>query len=343
MSDTITIFGKEIPVVHERRNIHDLLFYEQNPRVYSKLQEKKLSVDETEKQKYIEKMMLKEPSAKKLISAIQHHGGIIDPIVVNYKTREVLEGNSRLAALRKLSSDNPTEEKWQTALCMVVSGLDQGQIDSYLHQIHVEGKTPWQPYEKAHMAYKRVVIDETPIEEYSQTVNETRQAVEKQIETIHLMSDNNDTRRARWSYYEVLVKNRQISKYCNDSPEFKKFILDEIKNQQEGAESFKAQDMRNKLPDILSKRKTLKKFMNNEKTLDDAYQMAKPSSALKDIKNARDHIGKIEQSNLEKLDLSDLGAVKQGIKKCNKAIERLSNMVKTIEENKNKEKMSGGL
>ena len=345
MSDTttITILGKEILVVHTRMNIHDLLFYEYNPRIYSKLQENNILADGVDKQQRIQEMMLKESSVKNLIPAIKHQEGITDPIWVKYETHEVLEGNSRLVALRKLSADNPNEEKWKTAPCMLVSGLDQDRIDAYLHQIHVKGKTHWQVYEKAHMAYKRVVIDETPIEEYSQTVGETKPTIEKQIKIIELMKKNGDTTREHLSYYEVLLTTKPIKSAFQENNDFKNFILGKIKNQREGQESFTSGEMRNKLPDILSKRKTLKKFMNNEKTLDDAYQMAKPSSALKDIKNARDHIGKIEQSNLEKLDLSDLGAVKQGIKKCNKAIERLSNMVKTIEENKNKEKMSGGL
>lgn len=157
-TSSITILGKEISYVSEQKDIHELHFYEENPRVYSKLQENPFFENAEDKQRFVQKQMEKETSVKKLIEEIKRQGGILEPIVVLYPSK-VLEGNSRLAALRKLNKDEPYEEKWQTVPCRLLNNLAEEEIDAYLHQIHVQGKTEWSPYEKAYKTYKRVEQD----------------------------------------------------------------------------------------------------------------------------------------------------------------------------------------
>lgn len=328
---SITILNREIPYVLEQMNIHDLHFYEENPRIYSKLQENPFFEKADEKQHFVQMQLEKESSVKKLVEEIKRQGGILEPIIVMYPST-VLEGNSRLAALRKLSKNEPHEEKWKTVPCHLVSDLSDEEIDAYLHEVHVKGKTEWLPYEKAYKTYKRVEEDGVSIEEYGKRTGETEQAIKKQIKTIRLMKENKDRNREHWSYYDVLVTNRIIKENLESVPDFKKFILNKIKRQKEGGEEFTAMEMRQKLPAVLEKPKVLNKFMANKETLEDAYMKAKVSNALKDVRNAHEYLKRIDRKALANLEQSGLGAVAQEVRRCKKEVNRLEKAIESVRE-----------
>ena len=329
----ISILGENIPVEEKKMNIHDLIFYKDNPRVYSKLQEKVSHNQKAkEEQEFIQEMMENEASVQNLIPEIRLQGGLVEPITVLHRNNAVLEGNSRLAAMRILNKRNPNDERWKTISCRLVSKLKDEQIDAYLHQIHVRGKTPWQPYEKAHKTYKRVELDGVSLSVYAKSVGESESELGNQIEIIKLMKENNDNNREHWSYYELLVKNRAISKCFNDNENFRSFILEKVKKQKEGEEDFTSGEMKKKLPAIILKSKILKRFIDNKEEINDAYQKAKSSGPLSDVKSACNYLKKIEKKNMKKLDRSNLGAVEQEIKKCGREIERLKKMVNTVKE-----------
>ena len=104
MTDNIIkILGKDIPYVDEPKDIYQLKFYEKNPRVLSKLvREESLAGSREEKQQVLEKALIQESSVKNLMKTIKEHGGLMEPLIVQGSTKDVLEGNSRLAALRTL-------------------------------------------------------------------------------------------------------------------------------------------------------------------------------------------------------------------------------------------------
>lgn len=329
---TISILGEDIDVEQRQMSIHDLSFYKDNPRVYSKLQENSAFHNQKDEQRHIQEMMKNEPSVQNLIPEIRQQGGLLEPIMVLHKTNSVLEGNSRLAAMRILNEEDPHNERWQTIPCRVVSNLKEEQIDAYLHQIHVKGKTPWQAYEKAHKTYKRVENDEVPLSTYANSVNESENELKKQIKTIKLMKQNKDNVRAHWSYYNILVRNRIISQHFNYNKDFRNFILKKVKKQKEGQEDFTAMEMRDKLPAILLKPKILKRFLEDKESLDDAYQKARSSNALSDVKKACGYLQKVEKKSMQKLERSSLGAIEQEIRKCGREVERLKNMVNSVRQ-----------
>ena len=74
--------------------------------------------------------------------------------MVRHDTMEVIEGNSRLAAYKKLyDAEEEERDQWEFILCQIVSSLTKEQLAAYLHQLHVKGKTNWTAYEKANFAY----------------------------------------------------------------------------------------------------------------------------------------------------------------------------------------------
>ena len=112
---------------------------------------------------------------------IKHHGGVTEAVLVIQNTLDVIEGNSRLAALRKLSREDPDNQRWTTIPCKIVSELTPPQLDSYLHQTHVISITPWTAYEKANLAYKRIVEDNESVEEYAKNISESVQAIKNEF------------------------------------------------------------------------------------------------------------------------------------------------------------------
>ncbi len=333
MTKTITILKQEISFEVEQMDTNDLSFFVDNPRIYSKLQGDTLFGglnENAEKKEYIKEKMWEEQSVKNLIPEIKRHGGLINPILVKYSTREVIEGNSRLAAYLKLRQETPTDEKWHKILCHVVSDLTNEQTYAYLHGEHVKGKTPWKAYEKAYMAYKYVVLDDEPLADYAKVVGETKNEINKQISIILLMKDNNDKKTENWSYYDVLVRIKKIAEPLKLKPEVKKFILREIKNQSVGNESFTAQDLRNKFPTILSKPKILKKLMSGNMSFQNAHYHAKSNKPLESIKAARAFIKGIELPDIEGLEVSKLNVLEAEIRRCNQDIDRLEKMIKKV-------------
>ena len=154
---TIAIMGQSVPARHEQMEIDQLHFLPDNPRVYASIREMPGFTDLTseEKQVRIYDHLLQEPSVKNLIPEIKRDGGLQEPIIVRHDTRQVIEGNSRLAAYRKLREETG-DEKWTHIRCLVVSSLTDVQQTRLLGQIHLHGRTEWSPYAKALFCFRWV-------------------------------------------------------------------------------------------------------------------------------------------------------------------------------------------
>ena len=100
--------------------------------------------------------LLQEPSVKNLIPEIRRDEGLQDPITVRHDTWQVIEGNSRLAAYRKLAEESDGDQ-WTHIRCLVVTSLTDDQQTRLLGQAHLHGKTDWSPYAKALFCFRWVV------------------------------------------------------------------------------------------------------------------------------------------------------------------------------------------
>lgn len=331
--ETITIFDKKISVTHEKKDIHELKYFEENPRVFSCIFGEDKPKEDDKLQTLIEAKMLEQPSVKNLIPQIKTHGGLLEPILVRYDTKQVIEGNSRLAAFRSLYKDTK-DEKWATIPCNCVSGLTEEEQDAYLSQIHIKGKTSWSAYEKANFAYIRKEKG-VPSEEISRRSSVTDNEIEKQIKVVESMKQNNDKDASHFSYYDVIVRTQKINQADND---VKDFILSKIKTMKEEYEEgngFTALDLRTKLPIVLGKKKALKKFMEGKTTLDAAYQNSRLSNPLKKVKAATDKIEDIKKIEICSLEKSEINALLANIKRLSKEVIRIKGMIEKVKDEKN--------
>ena len=289
------ILGETIQLTNDYLEISNLKFLKDNPRVYACTHGEPNFDDLTdeEQQDKIFQKLLQEPSVKNLKPEVKRHDGLMEPILVRHDTQEVIEGNSRLAVYRQLQQEK-AEGEWGLIPCDIVSSLTDEQQAAFLNQIHVKGKTSWSAYEKANFAFVRF-HREISIKKIAETFGETELEIKKRVEIISKMQENGDNDISHFAYYDVLVRNRQISVSITDNIELRDFLLKNIKelSPDDSEVEFTSQDLRDKLPTIISKPKVLKKYINGTVTLDEGYQDAKISGAHERVKQAHQRLSDI--------------------------------------------------
>ena len=330
MSDgqqSITIMGERIPTTYQELPVVKLRYLKKNPRVYSSvfgIGKIDMNMPGEELQTHIHEVMVKQPSVKNLKRKIKSQNGLMDPILVREDTLEVVEGNSRLAAYSLLEIEEPGS--WQTIPCFTVCTLTDEQLDAYLNQMHVDGKTPWTPYEKANIFYVRH-HEETPavpIEEIARRFETTKLEVDKQINIVKLMRENNDHDQSKFSYYGQVIKSQKLLKAFESNPGLREDVIRKIGRESPG---FKASELRDQLPIIAGKPKLLRKFIEDSEPLEDIYNDARPSKPHMSIRKSKDRVKSITAKDLKNLEKSDLAALEIEVKRLRQSVERLSNMI----------------
>lgn len=320
---TIAIMGQDIPARYEQIPVKQLHFLPDNPRVYAAIREMADFHDLTpdEKQLRIYKRLLQESSVKNLIPEILRDSGLQDPIIVRWDTQEVIEGNSRLAAYRKLNED-PNDDRWTHIRCLVVKTLTDDQQTRLLGQSHLHGKTEWSPYAKALFCFRWVVEEQQDVAILADLSGFTSAEIKKNVKIIELMQKNDDNTLSNFSYYNVLVRTRAISNAIENSKPLRDTLLSQIKS-----EDFTAQEMRERLPTIIAKPKILRKYQKGEVSLEDAYDRAKISGAEQQLKKIRDGLDDIERDDITPLEHHEVRAVQQVVRQIRQRLKRVSDMV----------------
>ena len=253
---------------------------------------------------------------------IRRDGGLQDPIIVRHDTGQVIEGNSRLAAYRKLSEDTSGDDSWARIPCLVVSKLTDNQQARLLAQTHLTGKTDWSPYAKALFCFRWVVEQKRDLSSLHALSGIRPAEINKDVSIIQFMRDNNDNKLSHFSYYNVLVRNRAISTAITEDTALKDILLPQIK-----AEAFTAQEMRQRLPTVIAKPRILRKFQNGDIHLEEAYDRAKISGAEQRLKKIRGDIDDIELEDLASLQYHEVKAIEQVVRHIGQGLRRVTKMV----------------
>lgn len=222
----IRIDGKDI-VAEEKDIAQDsLLFYAENPRIKSIIESE---YGDNPSQNQIETKIKTLESVKELRRSIIANDGLLEPIIV--KDNVVLEGNSRLAAYRLLSANDPI--KWGKIRATVLpSSVTDEDVFSMLGTLHIVGKTPWSPFEQAGYLKRRVTTSRKPIDAIAEELGLKKSSAKEYISTYDMMIDNDDLEVTKWSYYHELVKNGNISRANENYPQYSIIdtVVDRIKN-----------------------------------------------------------------------------------------------------------------
>ena len=325
------ILGEEIPVTEDLKPITELKFLPDNPRVYACTRAipgfDDMIFEEQQKQLY--RKLLQEPSVKNLIPEIKRHGGLMEPVLVRHDTQEVIEGNSRLAAYRKLCEDDPSGD-WELIPCHIVDRLTERQQYAFLNQVHVKGKTKWSAFEKANFAYLRQCSGwSVPV--IADLFGESQQTIRTRINVVKLMVENDDHIQSHFSYYDVLVRQPDIKRGL-DRPDLKKKLLTSIRavGSEDADVEFNALELRKKLPVILGKPKILRKYIADQLDLDDAFQRARISQIERRVRQARDLVADVVREDVAPLEQPRLNALRLDIRRLGLEVKRVRDLVETV-------------
>lgn len=222
----ITIGKKEYEVTEAQLNQCELLFYEDNPRVYSILR----ANGGTPTQKEIEEKMTSMDHVKQLRLSIEQNGGLIDPLIVVKRGSDlvVLEGNSRLAAYRLLAEKDPV--KWQKVRVQILpEEISENDIFTLLGQYHLVGRKDWSVFEQAAYLYRQKKASNLENDILAKNVGLTEGKVKSYLEVYEFMLEHNDLKPDRWSYYEEYLKSRGIKKYRGTSSKIDEVFVQQVK------------------------------------------------------------------------------------------------------------------
>lgn len=336
---SIKILGEDIPVSCDDVDILALNFLLDNPRVFSCTYGLRgfAELPQEAQQGKIYKRLLEEPSVKNLRPHIKRHGGLMEPILVRLDTMEVIEGNSRLAVFRDLHerAEGAEREKWEKIPCEIISSLTDRQQFAFLNLIHVRGKTAWSAYEKANFAFVRHADGNMTINEIADIFGETAREIQKRIDVITKMKENQDIELSHFSYYDVMVRTRKIADGISENEGLEKILNKKIKalrKQDEEEVEFTAQELRTKLPQIIPKPKILKRFLTGNAGLDDCYQDARESNARAIVKRVLDRLRDVTKKELKNLERTELNALAPEVRRLKREAERVHKIVQEVKD-----------
>lgn len=267
---TIIIGKKEFQTREEEMNQQELLFYVDNPRVYSILRD---SENENPSQAEIETLMKKTENVKNLKIQIKQNGGLIEPLIVVLRDDDyiVLEGNSRLAAYRILAEENPA--KWSKVPVNVLpEEITEAEIFTLIGTYHLVKKKDWTVYEQAAYVYRQKQLQRCSDVTLAKQVGLSPPTVKKYVEVYKFMVQNEDSVQSHWNLYEQYVANKWIKGYRDHYPEMDERIVTQIKT----GEIKQARDIRDKLGKIAratdrTSKHIMRDIIEGRVDLDDAY------------------------------------------------------------------------
>jgi hypothetical protein len=321
----ITIGKKEFDVQECILNQIELLFYEENPRIYSILKKDDAPIT----QHGIQEILSTMDHVKQLRTSIEQNGGIIDPLIVvehdnNYI---VLEGNSRLAAYRLLAKKDPV--KWQSVKCSVLSAeISNDDIFTLLGQYHLIGRKDWSVFEQAAYLFRKKESSGTETDILAKSVGLTLGNVEQYLRVYRFMLENDDLRPDKWSYYDEYLKNRGIKKYRDTNPEIDETIVSHIKS----GVIKQAVDIRDVLGTVAkgtdkTAKRLMKEVIEDRTSIYDAFERfestGKTGGAYTKIKKFRENIGDIDFQKKIKLESSTTKEIAFELKKIKLEVEKL--------------------
>jgi hypothetical protein len=264
--DSLTIRGNDIPVKRGMLAQSDLLFYTENPRLYSMVWKEQ----EEPTQEEIYTILSKMEHVRKLVQSIKLNKGLIESIIVKDESFVVLEGNSRLAAYRTLFNQDPLN--WsEIKVTLLPPDIDDSLIFSLLGEYHIVGKKDWAPFEQAGYLYRRHKVHEISLDDLAFEVGLSKREINHLIKVYQYMVDSQEQDINKWSYYDSLLRMRKYKQKVAEIPALETRVVKLIKA---GAFS-KASDLRDNLPKIIeSGDKNLKKFADGNVDFEDAVEKA---------------------------------------------------------------------
>jgi hypothetical protein len=306
LGSTLTISGLQVAVTHERVSIDEIRLDPNNPRI--RLQIKYGVKGKPAKPEDLLSLVQAQPGYDDLQKQIRKLGGIYDPIIVRHNGT-VVEGNTRLAALRVLHGTNREDERWKTApITRLPADVPENLIEMLMANFHIAGKTMWRPASQADQIYRLVKELGVPLQQVADETRMTTREVEHYLSAYEYLihevlpeavkngsTDWQQILESKFSHALELMKGKKL-KSIRDDPAARKDLAKLIAhNKIKGAEV-------RKLPEIISDKRTTD-ILNKDgfKAASDARKQADPtadSRLIKSMRNTTDLLNSMTQSDI---------------------------------------------
>ena len=277
--NTYQIENMAVPYREEKVHMDRIAFYAENPRIYSQFADTASRTQESIQQK-----LGRMEHVRALRALIERDKSVNEPLLCaevagdsdlyDYYDFIVLEGNSRLAALRLEKSDRLPPVDLLPCKIFDFANFTNAKRDSFifslLSRIHITGKKGWIPYEEAGYVHRRFTAQSVPISQIAKEIGKSKQSVDDHLEAFKLMQEANGDPK-NWSYYYEYVKT--MRSHRKEHANLDKIVLPKIPK---GFNT--AQDMRKGLKAIFGNngnKRVVKKFINEEVNFHEAWEITK--------------------------------------------------------------------
>ena len=316
--NTTPIGGRPVPYRDDVLYIEELQFWESNPRVYAAVRGEPAwaKADPVQRQHLIARCMETQESTRNVLEGLKLHGGQQEPLLVDLRGNIVIEGNSRLAALRILARDD--DANWGAAICRCYNDLTDEERFSLLSELHVIGKTEWTPYTKAATYWRQHHELGWDLGRIARVNRTNVTYVKSQLATVDLMASEHELNERRYSWYNVLTSTRAINRLFEDNPQFRSRVLAVVRDASPEASDPVARastTFRDVLTKLIKKKRPLNKFCAGQMTLQEASDEARISSLSAKLRRVRELLNNIDSADFVDLSRAELNEAKTTFKR----------------------------
>ena len=333
--ETTPIKKRNVPYTLDVIDTSELRFWEENPRVYAAVQGHPdfPKASPQRKQEIIYQQMLKEESTARAKEGMERHGGLQEPLIVDLRGNIVIEGNSRLAAARKLAEKD--ESHWGALECKCYNDITEEEKIALLNQMHIQGKVQWTPYAKAATYYRQwdkrhkdPIWTQTFIADINGVSPST---VSREIRIIERMVAASDNDPRKYSWYKVVLENGRLVRAFDNVPNLEERVMERVRKARtvdnEAINGKASTKFRDELRAIAGKPKMLADFAKGKLSLEKAAERARTSSTAQRLQKAREYLQAIEKEDVENLETNELNSIRLVLKRVGKELERVADLV----------------
>jgi hypothetical protein len=309
MKNTITVLGKAISYEIKDIDISKLEYYPDNPRInYIINKQLKGKIN----QELIQYELLNMQQTKDRMKDLENNKGLLDEVYV--LKNQVVEGNTRLCAFRRLSQKHPDDKRWKTIKARVLQeNVTEEELFYILGTFHLKGKTEWDAFEKAAYIHKMIVVLKKNNDEIAEELNMQKKTLEASLKAYKTMikkylpkikkskTERKNDEIKKFSYFNAFYLQKDLVERVENTPKFEdtfvEWVIEERFNN--------AQGVRN-LPKILKNNRALKIFKESEPEIayDEAMQILyqdKPGEVNRFYKKFEDFAHFLDNVEIKKI------------------------------------------
>lgn len=296
---SITVGDMTIETEIRMLPVKQLLYYAENPRIFSILKQLGGTVPQDE----IERKLWEQDSTKDLFQDIKRNGGLLEEIIV--RDKQVLEGNSRLCAYRHLlknateSGDVEATKRWTYIRAKILPDNTSDElIFAILGILHIRGKAEWRPYEQASYLFRQSTTYKKRPNDLANQIGIKEAEVKNMIEAYQLMEKYGVADPSRFSYYVEFAKSRKIPDIQEYLPP--NLVLEDRFSEWVKDEKIPRAEAVRDLPVILKDKSARTKFLAGSIEFEEALEIARDrhpettSSFYSKLKKATDAMSNAE-------------------------------------------------